>query len=84
MAVATLPKMGEYGAPCVAPCQHYDCAGTRRIATSPCSRCGKEIGYGVRFYYAPAADWQTLTHADCAEAKSAPGSELTERQEGRC
>ena len=71
MAAGVLPEPGtEYG-PCVEPCQHIDCAGTRADAASPCQECGQPIGYGRRFYAvgdAKPGQRRTLSHATCLEA----------------
>lgn len=50
MAAGVLAKPGTEFGPCAEPCQHTDCAGTRRIATTVCRFCNKEIGYDRRFY----------------------------------
>jgi hypothetical protein len=63
MAAGTLPKPGTHAGPCLGVCEHTDCAATRRDAESPCSICGKPIGYDRRFYH----DESGLVHAVCVE-----------------
>lgn len=63
MAAGRLPAPGtEYG-PCAEPCQHRDCAESRRGAEYLCGYCSQPIGYDVRFYQYDKA----LTHALCEE-----------------
>ncbi len=80
MAAGTLPKPGkkirdyrsgkqtEIG-PCVAPCQHIDCAETRRMAATPCALCLTPIGYETRFYIQGDHD-RELVHAACLERQT--------------
>jgi hypothetical protein len=62
MAAGVLAKPGTEFGPCAEPCQHTDCAGTRRIATTVCRFCNKEIGYDRRFY-----NDEGYVHAACLE-----------------
>ena len=48
-AIFLSPPGTEYG-PCTLPCEHRDCAETRREAASLCGLCGQPIGYDRRFY----------------------------------
>lgn len=80
MAAGKLPEPGsEYG-PCTDPCEHLDCAETRRMAETVCELCGKPIGYGARLYDRttpaqradnrpkhPSERTWALVHADCVE-----------------
>jgi hypothetical protein len=55
MAASTLPEpgkivRGEEIGPCIEPCEHTDCAATRRMAETHCSICGQVIGYETLFY----------------------------------
>lgn len=50
MAAGALPRPGTKYGPCDAPCAHTDCASVRAQADSPCTYCGKPIGYETRFY----------------------------------
>lgn len=63
MAAGRLPAPGTDLGPCAEPCQHVDCAETRRMAESACEDCGKPIGYDVRFYNTGPG----LIHASCLE-----------------
>jgi hypothetical protein len=71
MAAISLPPPGSEFGPCPEPCEHRDCAESRRMATSLCPRCGHIIGYDRRFY--GTKDWPELQaaspfiHADCLE-----------------
>lgn len=75
MASSALPEpgkivRGEEIGPCVEPCEHRDCAETRRMAESICSICGQEIGYETRFYREPDQDSPNkLVHAICLEGQ---------------
>lgn len=77
MAAGRLPAPGtEYG-PCeptrgkngiMLTCGHSDCSMTRVQAASACVRCGKPIGYEVRFYSLSNEDG--LAHAVCVEEET--------------
>jgi hypothetical protein len=67
MAASALPKPGSKYGPCEDPCQHRDCAETRRMAGRNCAGCAEKIGYERNFY----RDGEDLIHATCAENRSA-------------
>lgn len=50
MAAGMLPKPGTKCGPCSEPCQHTDCAATRKQSAELCSWCDEPIGYGTRFF----------------------------------
>jgi hypothetical protein len=50
MAASTLPRPGTENGPCEEPCEHRDCALTRRMANTDCAICHIRIGYDRRFY----------------------------------
>lgn len=64
MSAGVLPVPGSKLGPCVEPCEHVDCAETRRMAATLCM-CGGEIGYETRFYQRLSG----LAHAACLEAE---------------
>lgn len=66
MAAGRLPAPGTPFGPCTDPCQHIDCAATRRDAASLCRICTREIGYETRFY-AEYTSTRQLVHAACLE-----------------
>lgn len=63
MAAGTLPAIGTKYGPCKEPCEHRDCAMTRKMAAMTCHHCDKVIGYETLFY----EDGQDLVHALCEE-----------------
>jgi hypothetical protein len=63
MAATVLPKPGSEFGPCAEPCQHTDCAETRRQAATICDLCPEPIGYDRRFYQKDS--WTVLTHQIC-------------------
>jgi hypothetical protein len=72
MAAGYLPApgkivRGEEVGPCVDPCEHRDCADTRRMAEMICPHCGEQIGYEIGFYQ--DGTWTTLEHALCVLKK---------------
>jgi hypothetical protein len=73
MAAGVLAEPGtEYG-PCTDPCEHIDCAETRRMAAGKCRLCWKPIGYGRRFYVDPVSAGTInlrYVHASCFETES--------------
>lgn len=70
MAAGTWPRPGTKYGPCAEPCEHIDCAATRRDAESLCRLCSQPIGYEVRFYRDPEAGAMlTYVHAACLEAQ---------------
>lgn len=50
MAAGILSNPGTESGPCEKPCQHVDCAETRRMASSRCRLCRASIGYGRQFF----------------------------------
>jgi len=74
MAAGILPKPGSKYGPCLEPCQHRDCAETRREARSRCLHCGGLIGYETRFYknadHTATSEERFLVHAECEERKT--------------
>ena len=73
MAAGTIPAPGTKYGPCTESCVHQDCAANRRMAAHTCRLCGKEIGYGVRFYRDPeSSNPEASVHADCLEEQVAP------------
>lgn len=73
MAAGTLPQPGTKYGPCFDPCQHLDCAETRRMAALRCRICKEPIGYDddtyhSRFYQEGGyGEPIVLVHADCRE-----------------
>jgi len=73
MAAGYLPAPGKRNqfneeiGPCVEPCEHTDCAATRRMAKTICPHCGKPIGYETGFYQ--DGTWTRLEHSACALKK---------------
>lgn len=67
MAPGSLPRPGTRYGPCRPPCEHTDCAATRRIAEGNCPACGKPIGYDKLFYQTDNG----YEHAYCVEARHA-------------
>lgn len=75
MSAASLPAPGSKLGPCAdvvrrgrivraaEECGHRDCAASRQQASSPCTTCGRAIGYETRYY----RDGDGYQHADCAE-----------------
>lgn len=66
-AIGTPAPGSEYG-PCRKACKHTDCASLRRQAETPCTACGKPIGYEVNFFRdnpEDVIDWTKLIHAMC-------------------
>lgn len=51
-------------------CKRRDCAANRKIITSRCTVCGKELEEGVRYYLVLAANFNTVVaHAACWDNK---------------
>jgi hypothetical protein len=73
MAASALPRPGSKYGPCEDPCQHTDCAETRRMAERNCAGCAEKIGYERAFY----RDGEDLIHATCAEDRPANTPTLT-------
>jgi len=69
MAAGVLPKPGTKYGPCLAGCEHRDCAQTRADADTPCHWCSLPIGYGVGHYRTDAGP----THAECEERAAEAG-----------
>jgi|HubBroStandDraft_3_1064219.scaffolds.fasta_scaffold702245_3 hypothetical protein len=65
MAAGRIPAPGTKFGPCIDPCEHTDCAATRKDAASQCHFCNTEIGYEKRFYI--EATTRQLVHAACLE-----------------
>jgi hypothetical protein len=65
-----VPKFGEPGGPCDRVCGHYQCALLIQIAGTPCTNCGRKIGYGRA--YVEHSDG-TRQHVDCNKAFAASG-----------
>jgi hypothetical protein len=68
MAAISLPPPGTALGPCPEPCEHTDCAETRRIAESRCTRCEDPIGYERAFYH--DAEHDGFIHAVCLELET--------------
>lgn len=51
--------------PCIARCEHTDCAETRRMAEAVCPWCGWPVGYERRFYTNGGPMHNQPAHADC-------------------
>jgi hypothetical protein len=66
MAPASLPKPGTKYGPCKGPCEHRDCAETRRTAEFACPTCTTPIGYDRLFYKTDGS----YEHAYCAEDRT--------------
>jgi hypothetical protein len=65
MAAGTLPKPGTTYGPCDKPCEHRDCAATRRMAETICADGDGLIGYDRPFYQTDRG----LVHAYCEESR---------------
>lgn len=68
MAAGSLASPGTEVGPCADPCEHRDCATTRRMAETACVHCSDPIGYGTSFYnVTPDGEpvWSKLAHAGC-------------------
>jgi hypothetical protein len=68
MAAASLAAPGTEAGPCAEPCEHRDCASTRKMADTPCEVCGEPIGYVQRFFRTVDDQpdmWEHLAHAGC-------------------
>lgn len=63
MACFILPKPGTPNGPCAKPCQHRDCAATRRDADAVCPGCKHPIGYVRAMCFLDTTPW----HNACAE-----------------
>lgn len=76
MAACRLPAPGTELGPCEKQCTHRDCAATREDAGRRCDRCGKPIGYEIRYYdvssRAAQAGQRLLAHASCEEDDTPP------------
>ena len=66
MAAISVSAPGtEYG-PCPEPCNHTDCAYSRKTAATACIHCGKPIGYEIRFFTeGPSNKGEKLIHLVC-------------------
>jgi hypothetical protein len=62
MAAGQLSRPGTAYGPCADPCQHTDCAATRRMADSLCRLCRTAIGYETWFYQEESGGY---VHATC-------------------
>ena len=67
MSFATIAAPGTEFGPCAEPCEHTDCAATRRTAEALCNICGEPIGYDRRYY---SDDPGGYVHALCAEEQA--------------
>lgn len=65
MAIGYLPEPGTKYGPCLDPCEHVDCAATRRDLERPCAKCGEPIG--LRGYYVSDDSGRGMEHAVCLE-----------------
>ncbi|MBI4457607.1 hypothetical protein HY633_01440 [Candidatus Uhrbacteria bacterium] len=67
MGCYILPAPGTKTGPCVAPCDHKDCAETRKLAAAPCFHCGRAIGYDVKMHFLGKDDDgnHRLAHLTC-------------------
>ena len=76
MAAAILAKPGTEAGPCVEPCEHTDCAATRKMAEAECVWCDEPIGYDTRLYEVDKFRYHSLgplcrvyAHARCEERR---------------
>jgi len=62
MAYGAIPDPGTTYGPCAEPCQHLDCAESRKTAAAACHYCGDPIGYRTNFQI----DSEGPVHFTCA------------------
>jgi len=71
MAAGTLSKPGTTAGPCSTPCEHRDCALTRKMAEVVCRHCATPIGYDRNYYdvsrEAGHERGTDLVHASCSD-----------------
>lgn len=65
MAYGSIAAPGTEVGPCEEPCQHTDCAASRRQAAEPCEWCGEPIGFDRLFGY--WGDEGRPYHSGCLE-----------------
>lgn len=64
MAAGILPAIGSKYGPCKEPCDHTDCAFTRKCAEGACRLCHGTIGYEKHFF-TRNKDYTNLVHESC-------------------
>jgi hypothetical protein len=62
----TIAAPGSECGPCTEPCEHTDCAATRKDAETICGLCGEAIGYDTPVYFGADGKHE---HARCVWAK---------------
>lgn len=68
MAAGQIPAPGTQWGPCAEPCQHTDCAASRRTAESLCVVCKLPIRYATAFYdVTDRGSGKDFAHAVCFE-----------------